>query len=111
MSAQRGDHVAGGVHGGLGRLRGGGPDAHALAYLGGGVGHDTDDGGVVEAGHKRVHGRARDDRDDRLAGADVALEGGQDVGQALGLDGKEHEVGAVDGFEVVCERIHAVGAA
>ena len=84
------------VTGGLGDGGGGGPDGHAFADLGGGVGDGADDGCVLEEIGDGSDANAGHDRHNGL----IWLEGGGDLGRGGGellrLDGDDDDLGAFD---------------
>src|SRR5919204_2010179 len=75
--------------GGLGRRI---PNVDALADLGRGVWHHSDDRGVAKPFAQRLGRRPRDDRDQQLVVANLAAELRQDAGHDLWLDAQDHDV-------------------
>jgi len=83
--------LTGGVRNGIG----GGPDGHAFADPGGGVGDRPHDGVVLEGGADGLYGDAGHNRHNGLAGSEGHLSGRRR--ELLGLDGQDSDVGAFEG--------------
>jgi hypothetical protein len=92
----------------LGHLRRGVPDGHTVADLGGRVGHAADDLAVAEQAGQDVAVGPGHDRHDQLVGPQVPAQLVPDLGQRLGLDREQDDVGVLRGLEVRGDHRHAV---